>query len=208
MNELASLQTAYLSHHHCEQGVRCDIERHTEECVGTALIEHTRELAISHIELEQSVARRQSHLLDIGNIPRRNDNTTRVGVIFNQIYSLLNLVDNLAIWTWPRAPLIAVNVIQVAKLVTIDWRVDTLLCCTQELIHSHRKNTLLYAQLIVVAIGVVVPDMYSIINEILDVGVTIEEPQKLVDDTLQKDLLGGQERESLREVKTHLMAKY
>ena len=208
MNKLASLQATNLRHHHSEQGVGCDIERHTEEGVGTTLVEHTREFAIRHIELEERVTRRQSHLLDIRNIPRRNDNSTRVGALGNQIDRLLNLVDSLAIRAWPRAPLIAIYMVQIAELIPLNRRVDTLLCCTQELLHSNRQNARLHAQLVVVAVGVVIPNMYAIINEIFDIGVTIEEPQKFVNNALQKDLLGGQQREALGEVEAHLVSEH
>ena len=207
MDKLASLQTTNLRHHHRKQSVRCDIKRHTEEGVGTTLIEHTRQLAIGNIELEERMARWQSHLLDIGNIPRRNDNAARVGIFSNQIYRLLYLVDCFAIWSWPRTPLVAIYMVQIAKLITLNRRVDTLLCCMQKLLHRNRQNSLFHTQLVIVTVGIVIPNMHSIINEILDIGVTIQKPQKLVNNSLQKDLLGGQKRKALRKIKAHLMSE-
>ena len=207
VDKLAWLETAHLRHHHSEQCVGCDIERNTKESVGTTLVEHTRELAIGYIELEKGVARRQRHLLDIGNIPRRNDDATRIGTLADEVYSLLNLVDSLAIWTRPRTPLIAINMVQIAKFVAIDWREDALLSCTQKLLHRDGQDTLLDAEFVVVAVGIVIPDVYPIVDEIFDVGVAIEEPQQLVDNALEEDLLGGQQRKSLREVEAHLMTK-
>ena len=69
VDEVATLQTAYLCHHLKEKGVGCDIERHTEEGVGTALVELEGEFAIGNIELEQTVAGREGHLLYLGRIP-------------------------------------------------------------------------------------------------------------------------------------------
>ena len=128
VDKLTRLEATHLRHHHSEQSVGCDVERNTEEGVGTALVEHTREFAIRHIELKEGVARRQRHLLDIGNIPGRNNYTTRIGIFGNQIHRLLNLVDGLTIGTRPRTPLIAIDVVQVAEPVALNRREDALLC--------------------------------------------------------------------------------
>ena len=146
-------------------------------------------------------------MLDIGNIPRRDDDTTRIGTLGDEIHRLLNLVDSLAIWSRPRAPLIAIDVVQVAKLVALDGREDTLLCGTQELLHSDGQYALLDAEFVVVEVGIVIPDVYPIVDEVLDVGVAIEEPQQLVDNALEEDLLGGQQWKALREVEAHLMSE-
>ena len=76
VDELTWLETAHLSDHHCKKRIRCNVERHSEEHVCTALIELAGELAVSHIELEERMTRRQSHLFDLSNIPRRHDHTT------------------------------------------------------------------------------------------------------------------------------------
>src|SRR5690348_4136933 len=44
--------------------------------------------------------------------------------------------------------------------------------------------------------------------EIFDVGVAGQEPEQLVDDRLQVQLLGGEHREAVVERKTHLMAEH
>ena len=41
MDEISGTQSAYLSHHHGQQRITGDIERHSEETVGTALIKLT-----------------------------------------------------------------------------------------------------------------------------------------------------------------------
>ena len=44
--------------------------------------------------------------------------------------------------------------------------------------------------------------------EPLGIGVAAQEPQEFVDDTLQVELLGGEQGESVVEVETHLVAKH
>lgn len=41
VDEISGTQSAYLSHHHGQQCITCDVERHSEKTVGTALIELT-----------------------------------------------------------------------------------------------------------------------------------------------------------------------
>ena len=69
VDKLTRLQSANLSHHHAEQRIRCDVEGHTQEGVGRALIELQRQLSVSHIELEDGVTRGQCHLVDLCHIP-------------------------------------------------------------------------------------------------------------------------------------------
>lgn len=38
MHEFSRLKAAYLSYHHGQEGIRGDVERHTEEDIGAALI--------------------------------------------------------------------------------------------------------------------------------------------------------------------------
>jgi putative hydrolase of the HAD superfamily len=68
MDELAGLQTAYLGHHCGQQGVGGDVERHSEECIGAALVQLARQPPFGHIELKQHMTRRQGHLFDFGNV--------------------------------------------------------------------------------------------------------------------------------------------
>ena len=43
--------------------------------------------------------------------------------------------------------------------------------------------------------------------EIMHIRVSLQEPQQLIDDTLQMHLLGSNQRKPLLQVKTHLIAK-
>ena len=53
MNEFARLEVGDLGDHLCEQGVRCDVEGDAQKYVGAALIQLTRQAALSHIELKE-----------------------------------------------------------------------------------------------------------------------------------------------------------
>src|SRR5262249_28418248 len=57
-------------------------------------------------------------------------------------------------------------------------------------------------------VGPLVPDRDAMIVEIFDVGVAGEEPEQLVDDRLDVQLLGGEEREAVSEVEPNLVAEY
>src|SRR4051812_31844867 len=73
VDELARLIAGHLRHHQGEQRIGGDIERHAEEDVGRALIELARELSPRDIELEQAMAWRQRHPLDVSGIPGGDD---------------------------------------------------------------------------------------------------------------------------------------
>ena len=59
-----------------------------------------------------------------------------------------------------------------------------------------------------VLIRPLVPNSHTIILEILDVGVSCDEPQKFVDYGFEMDLLGGQQRKAFAKVKTHLVTEH
>ena len=71
VDELAGLQAGDLRHHHGQQRIGGDVERHAEEDVGGALVELAGELAVGDVELEQAVAGRQRLLVDVGRVPGR-----------------------------------------------------------------------------------------------------------------------------------------
>jgi hypothetical protein len=69
MHKLPRLQTCDLSQHHRQKGIGGNIEWHTQEDISTTLIELTRKPAFRHIELKQTMAGGQSHMVDICRIP-------------------------------------------------------------------------------------------------------------------------------------------
>lgn len=101
VNEVAALQPCHLCHHLKEEGVGCDIEGHTKEGVCAALIELQGEFAVSYIELEQTVAGWESHLLYLGGIPCADHDAAGVGIILYQIHALLYLVDGASLVVGP-----------------------------------------------------------------------------------------------------------
>lgn len=52
VDEVAWLQSTHLRHHHRQQRIAGNIERHAQEDVGTSLIELARKLAIVDVKLE------------------------------------------------------------------------------------------------------------------------------------------------------------
>ena len=114
VDETARLEAGHLRHHQGEEGVGGDVERHTEEHVGTALVQLARQLAVADVELEHHVARRQRHLLNLAHIPRTDDEPARVGIFLYIIEYLRNLVNGGVVSAGPRTPLLAVNGTEVA----------------------------------------------------------------------------------------------
>ena len=207
VDKLARLKAANLRNKVREKCVGGDIEGYTQEGVGATLIELTGEFALGHIELEEHVAGGQSHTLHVGNIPSRDNHTPRVGVLFYGADYLLNLVDGAPVGCAPTAPLCAVDTAEVAVAVALDGRGLGTLCALQELLAAYGLNALCRAPLAIETIGVVVPYMYLIGNQIADIGVALEEPQQLVYDTLSENLFGGQQWESFGEIEAHLVAE-
>ena len=58
-----------------------------------------------------------------------------------------------------------------------------------------------------VLVGPFIPDGNLVVLKVFDIGVALDEPQKLVNDRFEMDLLGGQKRSSRREVEAHLVAQ-
>src|SRR6478672_1396766 len=116
------------------------------------------------------MAGRKRHLVDIGGIPRGDDQPSREWVFRDLLKQPSDLVDRAAVGLGPGAPLPAVDRAELALL-----------------------------------IRPFIPYRDAVFLEIGDVGVPFEEPQKLVDDRLQMQLLRRNKREALRKVEAHLV---
>ena len=57
-------------------------------------------------------------------------------------------------------------------------------------------------------VGPFVPDADAVLLQIFDVGVAGQEPEQLVDDRFQVQLLGGDQRKAVGEIEAHLMAEH
>ncbi len=117
VDELAGLQAAYLRHHHGEQGIAGDVEGHAEEDVGAALVELAGEEAFGYVKLKQGVAGGQRHFVDEGGVPGGYDEAAAVGVAFDLLDNVGDLVDMPAVGGGPGAPLVAVYGAEVAVFV-------------------------------------------------------------------------------------------
>ena len=73
VDKITCLESCDLCYHHEKQGLGCDVERHSEECVGTSLIELEAESSVCHIELEEDVAWREIHVPEVSYVPRTDD---------------------------------------------------------------------------------------------------------------------------------------
>ena len=173
VHEVARLQPAHLRHHHGQQRIAGDIERYAEEDVGAALVQLARQFSIGNVKLEEGMAGRQCHPVQLAHVPCRDDNAARIRVVFDLLNRDLDLVDHAAIDGFPRAPLLAV----------------------------HRAE-------IVVLVRPLVPDRDAILFEIFGIGAALQKPQQFVDDGFQVALLGGDQREALGEIKTHLVTEH
>ena len=114
VDELAGLQSGHLRHHHSQQGVGGDVERHAKEGVGAALVKLQRKFTLSHIELEEGMAGGKVHVVEVGHVPCAHNDAARIGVVLDVVDRLRNLVDEAAVVARPRTPLIAVDVTQAA----------------------------------------------------------------------------------------------
>ena len=116
VNELSCFQAADLRHHHGEQGIGGDVERHAEEDIGRALVQLAGEFAIGHVKLEEGVAGAERHLGQLSHIPGADEDAAGVGIVFDGLYSLCDLIDG-AVGAFPGDPLFAVDGAEVAVFV-------------------------------------------------------------------------------------------
>ena len=173
VHEVLGLQPADLRHHHRQQGVGGDVEGHAEKDICAALVELARELSVVGVELEHCVARRQRHLIDVRRIPRAHDEPPGIRIALELLDQIGDLVNDTAVGSLPRPPLLAINRPEVA-----------------------------------VFVRPFVPNGDLVVVQVLDVRVAAQEPQQLVDDGTQMQLLGGQQGKALLQVKPHLVAEY
>ena len=101
VDEVTGLVACHLCHHHQEQGVGGDVERNAEEGVGRSLVELERETVAGHVELEDSVTGGQCHLVHFGHVPGGDNHTTGVGIVFQLVEYVLDLVDGAAVVVGP-----------------------------------------------------------------------------------------------------------
>lgn len=116
-DKIARIQVALMRDHVRKQRVRCDVERNAQECVGASLVELARKPAVRNVKLKQHMARRQRHFRQIDDIPRAYDEPARIGIPFDFLENLRELIDNGAVGRRPRPPLLTVDRPEFALLV-------------------------------------------------------------------------------------------
>jgi hypothetical protein len=87
---------------------------HTEKHVGRTLIELARQFAVRDIELEQAMARRQRHLVDIGRIPGADDQPPRIRIATDHVDDIGDLVDAAPVRRRPGPPLRSIDRAEIA----------------------------------------------------------------------------------------------
>ena len=92
VDELTWFQTANLGDHHGQEGIGSDIERDAEEGIRAALVELARQFPVSDIKLEQAMARRKSHLVDLSGIPCGDEDPAGIGIVLDSLHNLGQLV--------------------------------------------------------------------------------------------------------------------
>ena len=97
VDEITGLQATDLGDHHRQQRIGCNVERDSEEGVSAALVELAGEFAFGHVELEQAVARRQGHLVNLSGVPGGYEHPPGVRVVLDHIHNLRKLVDRAAV---------------------------------------------------------------------------------------------------------------
>ena len=202
-DELADLQIALLCDHVDEQRVAGDVEGHAQEHVTASLVQLAGQLAVGHVELEERVTGRQQHLVDLGGVPGRDDEASRVRVRLDLLDQVRDLVDGVAVGAGPAAPLDAVDRAQVAEvhgelLVRQDLRLE-------------RRHTLLPLGGVLGGDGLVHrlqvglerplrPDVDVLLEQRPDVALAGQEPEQLLGDEPKADPLAGDEGEPLGQV--------
>src|SRR6185503_1737866 len=141
--------------------------------VGAALVHLARDAPVRDVELEEGVAGRQRHAIDVCRVPGRNDMAARIRPGGDVPDEVLDLVDFPPIGRAPVAPLVAVDRAELALVV-----------------------------------GPFVPDRDAALLQPFHVGVAAQEPEQLVGDRLEVQLLGGEQGEAVAQVEAQLAAEH
>ena len=86
----------------------------TPRKTSAALVELARQPPVGDVELEQRVARRKRHAVDLGDVPCADDQPARVRIALDLVHDLRDLVDMPAVGRRPATPLASVYGTQIA----------------------------------------------------------------------------------------------
>src|SRR5439155_25711471 len=139
--------------------------------VARALIHLQRERFVCDKELKERVTRRECRLLDLAGVPSIDDDPPAVRILSDQAYGFGELIDLAPTPGTPMPPLDPVDPADVA----VEPRL----------------------RLPVIGFGVGVPDPNPQTTQIVDVRAAGDEPQQLGLHRLERDALGGDDREAV-----------
>ena len=108
-DKVPHLQSTLLRHHVGKQRVASDVERNTQKQVGASLGQLARQPAFADVELEECMARRKRHVGKLGHVPGGHDKPARVWIANDLLDHVRDLVDALAVWPLPAAPLCTIH---------------------------------------------------------------------------------------------------
>src|SRR6476620_5069954 len=94
VNEVANFKFTNLCNHHRQQSIGSNIEWNSQKYICTALVKLATQLVISHIKLEHRMAGHQSHLGQICYVPCIYNQSPAVGIFFNLVDHVCNLVNH------------------------------------------------------------------------------------------------------------------
>ncbi len=117
VHKIARFQSGDLRHHHGQERVGGNVERHPQKKIRAALVKLAAETVAANIELEKGVARRQSHLIQLARIPGRNDQAAAVRGFPYLLDDVVYLIDRAAVGRSPVTPLRTVDAAQIAVLI-------------------------------------------------------------------------------------------
>ena len=97
VDEIAGLPSRSLCHQVRQQCVRRNVERDAQSKVGRSLVHLTRHLVpvCVDVELTEHVARWECHQVQIGRIPRRQDNAAIFRIVLNFVNAFAQLIHPL-----------------------------------------------------------------------------------------------------------------
>jgi len=167
-----------------KEGVRRDVERDAEEHVARSLMHEQGKFPVCDKELEEHVAGRECHLVELARVPGGDDEPAAVRVLLNHLDHVRDLVHGSTVRLLPLPPLHPVHAAEVAgegglRLPVVGFSVcgpDSLLGPVQ----------LLEA--------VVIPRSFK-------------DPQEFTFDGLERKLLGREGREAVAHTEAHLEAE-
>ena len=95
MDEIARTEACHLRHHLKQKRIRSDIERDAQEDVRAPLVQLEAQPPVCHIELEEGMARRQVHVLQIGHVPRAHDDAPRIRIMPDRLAAIWSIAPPL-----------------------------------------------------------------------------------------------------------------